>query len=678
MEILLYNISQLVKITLPFAAVFLVIPLVINRSKEQSNSLKLIKGIILAVFTAVCTGYLLSYFKFYNIFFLTVFYFPMLIILFLWVEGIKPVAFCKWLSAKIKKHKVSVNNQQLIASSQQPKAKSQIFFIIMFLSMFIYFFFLRGYDVLTHIALYFSDPFVHLKLLKLFISGEIISTTSYPMGYHAIMGLISAYSFTDPMEVLRIFGPVQSTMIIFTIFFMVHEITKNKYAALLAASVLGLDVTGVFPNVFYRQMMAAPQEFAAIFFLPVIYFAVQYLREHKAKDLKYLFLGMCSALFVHPRVSVLILFPIFSVFITAALLRLWKLKTLTCIGIIGALTVVLGILPMVEWFNTQNAAISYDNMQTSVKMLEDWRQCTLTSNWNNIGIFFLDALNPIKDTGKWDNAVPADIIIYSAIISLFYIVIRILFKIPLLKQHIFLMVLFLTQIFYIIFYYGESYNLPQIMYFERMALVFSLTTFTVIGILINEIFICSSKWLGNNQKLKNIIYSGTTFAVLFLLINIIPKDNAFKQTLQYEGALKAYIRIKEKFEPKTWTIVSPVEEYPLALGYGWHYELCNFPKNFNMEEAQDCNFRLGTKIGTKHIFIYVEKDPLPIWATIPEEEYNAFRDDDPYRSYSNRMEIEEYVQNWMHEYINSHDGLPDNARVFYEDIDLIVYHIVSD
>lgn len=665
MEVFLYNLTQLIKILFPLILLFLFIPLFVNRSKEQTIPLKIIKGITLAVFIAVITGYLLSLTKLYNIFFLTLIYFPLLLISFIWVEeiNIKELLFAK---GKIQKPE---------SQNLTPIPYLKILFIVIFSSLFIYFFFLRSKEVLFHIMLYYSDPFVHLVLYKLFITGEAILRAFCPMGYYAFIGLISTYSFSDPMEIVRLLGPIQSTIILFTLFFMVYEITNNRNAAILVTSILGIDVTGIFPNVFYRQIIALPQEFATIFLLPIAYFAVQYMLKKQAKDLKYFVIAVCNTLFIHVNAAALALFLFLAVFLSGLLLRLWGKKTLIRIGIFGAFTAVVGAFPLIIWSLIQKSVLSYTTTQESLKrLITTYQHITFDMTFTDIKNFLWDAINPIKDAVKWHNMLSADIIIYSTIISLVYICIRLLRKKPFLIQHVYLMVFSLTQFFYIIFYYGTPYNLPHFVYYERIALALSLSTLTIIGILINELF--SLDWLLalRSWRLVNTII---TFIVLVLFIFIFPRDNTHLVKLQYEGALKTYIKIRENFQPKSWIIISPVEEYALVLWYGWHYELTDFLTEFSMADARNEDFSFTSKIYPRHIFVYVEKNPLVIWTDMPKDGIYASQVDDPYKLYSSRKKLEKYVQVWMKEYIKSHRGLPNNAKVFYEDKDLTVYYIVN-
>ena len=224
-EILHYNILQLIKILSPFTIIFIIIPLVLNRTKLESVPLKIVKGLTLSVFTAICTGYFLSFIKSFNLFFMSIIYFPLFLLMFLLIEEVDVkkglLAIGHWLLAKNK-------NSPNKANSQQPTASSQKIFIIIFLCTFFYLFYLRVYPVLYHLAIYYYDVFSHMVGLKAFLSGEAALGPYYPLGQEAIIGLLKLFSFCDVMDIYRILGPVQSTLILFTLILSCMKLPKTS------------------------------------------------------------------------------------------------------------------------------------------------------------------------------------------------------------------------------------------------------------------------------------------------------------------------------------------------------------------------------------------------------------------------------------------------------------------
>ncbi|MBW9234286.1 hypothetical protein JQK62_18845, partial [Leptospira santarosai] len=78
----------------------------------------------------------------------------------------------------------------------------------------------------------------------------------------------------------------------------------------------------------------------------------------------------------------------------------------------------------------------------------------------------------------------------------------------------------------------------------------------------------------------------------------LPKGNQ----LQYDESVEAYLQIKDEFSLQNWTIISSIEEYPLAIDYGWHYNLIDFILELSNGEE--------LKFPTKDVFLFVEKIPV--------------------------------------------------------------------
>ena len=674
-EILHYNILQLIKILSPFTIIFIIIPLVLNRTKLESVPLKIVKGLTLSVFTAICTGYFLSFIKSFNLFFISIIYFPLFFLMYLLIEEVNVkkglLAIGHWLLAKNK-------NSPNKANSQQPTAISQTFFIIIFLCTFFYLFYLRASHVLYHLAIYYYDVFSHMPGLKAFLSGEAALGPYYPLGQEAIIGLLKLFSNCDVMDIYRILGPVQSTLILFTLYFVVYEITKNKYIALFVTTILGINVSGIFPDVFYRQIIGLHQEFSLIFLLPAVYFAVQYMTKKHIKDLKYLILCICNTLLIHPYISLIALFLFLSVFFTGLLFRLWKIKTIILGMLAGCITALITLFPLVLWSIAQKSPLTHTSKQTIGILTTIYnRIISYSAPHSDIISFLIDMLNPIKDPNKWHNTLSANIIAYTTIISFIYIIGRFLLKKPYLIQHIYIIALALGQALLSVLYYGKAYNFPQIIYYERVALALSLVTFSLLGILLNELFVITMKLPLYLQKPLKVTYIFTACIILLISLITLPYGKVPLLKLQHEGALFSYVKIRDTFPEDSWTIISPVEEYPLTLGYGAHYELCSFPAQYSINDAKDINFSFTSTLPYKNIFIYVEKNPLLIWQSLPLEG-SHYESNEPYRLYSNRKKLEKYIDKWMKEYSLSHYGLPNNAKVFYEDKDMKVFHIINE
>ncbi len=139
------------------------------------------------------------------------------------------------------------------------------------------------------------------------------------------------------------------------------------------------------------------------------------------------------------------------------------------------------------------------------------------------------------------------------------------------------------------------------------------------------------------------------------------------EPLQYESAARAVYEIAAQFPRNQWSIVSPGHELAQIYGRGWHVQLSDFTRLHSVERVSRPDFEFVYP--TEHIFVFVEKRPLPVSAMAvtskgDEAAYN-------YGTKSGRASIEYLAAELMAAYVRSHK----NVSVFGEDDDLVVYHI---
>jgi len=637
--------------SIPLTVIFLIIPLMLCR-KEEAISFKIVKGFCLGTFCAIITGYAFSLFKCFNLIYILFIFPPILLILYYFIEETRLADFQKTFSSKISFETI------LLCGA----------FLILF-GMFIY---MRAEKIFSSISLYYSDPFVHILFLKDFINGNFFAKAFYPQGYYAVLTLINKLSFTDPMDVVRLFGPIQSTVVVLALYAVILEFTRNRYVSLLAVIVPGLDSFGVFPGVFYRQILSLPQEYSMIFFLPIIFFACRYFTEKQAKDKKYFFICVCNALLIHINVAILAFFCFIGIVLSVLFFRFSQPKSIIKMFGIATGTAIIGVLPLILWDAAQRMLYKNTTTVTTLQRLQElFSNIKCKDGWTGFQSFIIGIINPLKDEGIWYNSLGANIICYTFIAGLLYVIGRMLWRRELEYTHFYMASFCISQFILLTLYYGKAYGLPSIIYFERTAMALTLVTFISIALLINEIYICFSKNVTGRLFLKICTICGAVILITCLL----PQKEIKPVMLQYESALKAYVSIRESFVPGSWTIVSPVEEYPLVLGYGAHYEICNFVKAFSINEEKDKRTSLISMIKTKNVFVFVEKNPLLIWAVMPEEGGNLAKNDDDYRLYNNRFIMERKVAKLMQKYISTANIRQERINVFYENEDLIVYHI---
>ncbi|MGE5329024.1 MAG: hypothetical protein ACM3KR_05935 [Deltaproteobacteria bacterium] len=647
-----YNIEQLLRISIPFIAIFFIIPLIFCR-KAEAISLKIVKGFCIGTFCSVIMGCILSFFKCFNYLYILI-TFPLIIfIVYYFVEETRVADFKNIML------KFSLKKMLLCGS---------------FISLFVVFLYIRGEKIFSSISLYYSDPFVHILFLKDFMNGICFTNAFYPQGYYAVLGIINKLSFTDPMDVVRLFGPIQSTVVLLTLYAIVLELTRNRYISLLAVIIPGLDSFGVFPGVFYRQILSLPQEYSMIFFLPIIFFACRYLTQKQTIDKKYFFICVCNALLIHANVALLAFLCFIGIILSALLLRVSSPKPIIKIIGIGSATALVGALPLIIWDAVQKLLYGSTTTMASLQKLKDlYTALSCNNGWIDFRSFIFGAFNPIKDESIWHNSLAANVIFYTFLLGLLCVFGRMLWRQRLLHRHFYILCFSISQLILFILYYDKAYGLPSIIYYERTAMALTLVTFVTIALLINEfIELFPQNFL--KPKMRLLIKICTVIFALVQITWFIPPKEIKPMMLQYESALKAYIQIRDGFKPNSWTIVSPVEEYPLVLGYGAHHEISNLVNIFSLKKAEDRKTSLISMMQTKNVFVFVEKSPLLIWAVMPKDEKKLTAKNDSYRFYNNRYVMEKKAKILMEKYMKVNINTEEKTSIFFEDEDLVVYH----
>lgn len=704
MFVTVQNLLELFRILLFFGILFILLPVLIKKPKKGNLIESIVIGFCISAFSGVIATYFLVVCKMYGLFSFLLLYIGMLVIIYFWIENIKfrdfkikekainfLIKLFDWVEKERDINWVKSRIQKIIVYLKNELNKKyflyKLTFICFVVFVFIYIFLLRLFEVISHTILYYSDSYGHLLITKLFLMGKSFYEKFYPIGYHSLMADIKIVSFSDLVDIIRFIGPIQSVVIMFSIYCFVFLVTKNKYSALLSTAILGLDSLDIWPQVFYRQLVALPQEFATIFFLPAIYFCLEYLIKQKSKYLKCLFISLANIFLIHLYVGILIIWPLVGIFIVGIFFRLWRIYTLVGILLMGILSCLVGVLPFVIWFVFRlilNIPIEqYGSMIFDEGFL--FRYVNFHMKIEDLVNFLWDAVNPIKDPLIWHNQTTANLIIYSLFISVLFLIFRVIFRRKFYARYFYLAVLAISQTFLIVFYYGFKYHLVSIMYFERVGLVLSINGVVTVGFLFNEIFaflrnMCRKvqyklKLLKIAMQCVKIALVTSVYIVIMFMIIFLPYEKPDTQIYQYEGAIKAYKQIKKGFEFLDWTVISPVEEFSLTYGYGFHYELWKFLQDFSIEDAKNKDFDFGDKIPSKHIFIFLEKEPLLVWYTIPPTVYHISETEKYYRMYHSRKKLEKKLQVWVEAYRNSHKDLPNNAKVFYEDENIVVYHI---
>ena len=176
------------------------------------------------------------------------------------------------------------------------------------------------------------------------------------------------------------------------------------------------------------------------------------------------------------------------------------------------------------------------------------------------------------------------------------------------------------------------------------------------------------------MKFRGIVSALIIIGYIFLSYKTIPSYTLPKgNQLQYDESIEAYLKIKEEFPKQEWTIISSVEEYVLAIDYGWHYNLIDFISKISKEEE--------LKFPTKDVFLFVEKIPVGTTEKITSANVTDFslphREEilDFYRLPEYRKMLHEKTWYWIEGVQENH---PDLLKVYLDTPNFTVYYLEQD
>jgi hypothetical protein len=521
--------------------------------------------------------------------------------------------------------------------------------------------YLRLKPSFTHSYYISSDTYVHLAYTKFLGFNEIYYYGIYSQGYHAIISAMSKLFFIDPYWLLRFIGPLGGILLVLSVYYFSLKITKSCQASIIAIMTFGLVTNDKLPSIMFRQAAALPQEFSAIFILPGVYFLWLYIKSEKriylllfAETLTItLSIHLYSTIFLTIWAGILLIIAFFLLKLNLrAILNVFYFS-LTA-AIIGVLPIAVGRLMGIEFFKS-----SSDFLLESIK--------GGSFNWD---IF----VQVIKDS--MSNPFLAIILVLIPILILSIIFIK--------TKETKIMTLSLTIIILSAFvqYQAFELNLPTITDKIRTGFYFSiiLTVFYACGF---NIVIAGMSNVMSNQTMffQKLLHNISLILICSSILFYYPPQHFdISYTNEYDAAVDNYLKIKADFPIHDWTIVSPTEQFQQALGYGWHYEILNFVKEFTVEDMEDAQFKLP--IPTSHIFFYTEKIPLYTGRRVTEQDAEKNLDpsngNDPHLQYYGSPEQRAIIQAKAIKLIEAYARTHTGVSVYYEDENMKIYHIYHE
>jgi len=503
---------------------------------------------------------------------------------------------------------------------------------------------IRFHHSVTHYYYPSSDPYVHLKWVKLLGSNQIYIDGVYPFGFEAIISALHTIFNIDPYYILRFLGPLSAVFLVFTIYYVIRKHRPQEYSIAIFALLIYFISTFQFGFI-WRQYSSLSMEYGIIFVLPAIYFFLEYMKEKRIQSLLISMECFLLTILIHPYAAIclfvgyLVLF-VFSLKYFPFLHLLKMVGGFAITGIIGILPLAVGLLSGKEFHGE-----SIDFVQSSLNV-----------NSTSENRFSIESF-----LGRTEYA---HILVFLCV-SIFMFCILLLFR----KKawyaiYPFPMYIAISCALFLL-YKAEWLGIPSVMLPYRIEVTLVLLT---------SISISSFVAFIPKIKFRYIVSTLVIISYIFLSYKTIPTYTLPKgNQLQYDESIEAYLKIKDEFSMQEWTIVSSIEEYPLAIDYGWHYNLTDFIINISNEEE--------LKFPTKDVFLFVEKIPVGTTEKITSANVTDFslpaRGEvlDFYRLPEYRKILHEKTWYWIEGVQEKH---PNLLKIYLDTPSFTVYHLEQD
>lgn len=504
-----------------------------------------------------------------------------------------------------------------------------------------------------------SDPYVHLKWVKALSANVLYIDGVYPYGFEAVIAALNKFYLLDPYYVVRFIGPLAGVLILVTLFYVLRKNVPNDMTAIFVTMAIIAASSWLFGGYVWRQMSALSMEYGILFFFPGIHFLTEYFRKGRMYSLFLAAECMILTLFIHPYVAVcmgaayiiVFLFHVDQVIRSKSFLKLAILFLIA--GGIGVMPLMLGVLSGLEFHET-----SIDFIRDSVSLggdeLRTWSKLWEGYFANHFILVFLVSIGAF------------------GILILAGMLFRLLYRggVRLTGDWRMNCVYLLLGLFFFGMYQAGNLGLPVFIPEYRLEIFFVVIAAVVIALTISQaVAFIKNRFVSGAIKL-----TATLLILTFFFSNAgyaIPKGDRF----QYEEAVQAYIKIRNEFPHQEWTIISPIEEYSMVLGYGWHTNLWEFAKGITEKDEKAGIFP------TNYVFLFVEKIPLGTNREVTETEaeqpfptIEGDRLDDYYRMKEKRIVIQAKAYYWAEAYRKTHSHM----QIFSDSPNMRVYLITQD
>jgi len=662
------------KVILMFILIYIFIPSRLIRFQDEDRFLdRVFISLTHSTFLVIIVVHFLAFLKLYETFSLVIVY-PLLFFLFNRLKGRPPAGEVDTLKTKIlfrlfdwseSRDRFKNVKQNMGVWVRQHKNKAFIQLKTSLTEPFSGIFpvltvmgaaYIRFKDTFIHAAYLASDPYVHLIWVKLLGNNQMYSDGIYPYGFHAIISNMVKLTFLDPYWICRFIGPLAGVLLTLSVYYFALRVTKSYPASLISLVFYGLVINGIFPLMIARQTAALPQEFAAIFILPGLYFLWVYLKSRNRLFLLLFAESLVITVMIHSYAAVYLIIWAAVLTLLAILFKRLNLKVVFNVfiysllaGMVSLLPFGIGLLMGREFFTGATGFI-----QKSII----WRG--FPGSLTDI-LTHLNAYDPFFQ------------------IALLIVLLMVISTVVVRKNDwavLSLTVSGCSVIMYLL-YRAPELGLPQITHPSRTEAFLTPMFAVLYGCGLNVVEKCIPDIPVDLAKtIKKRLIQVISIALCLVTIYGFTPGKIKVRFQEYDAAAENYLSISSKFPIFDWTIISPTEQFQQVMGRGWHQEILRFVQEFNLEQARDPQFIIP--IPTQHIFFYTEKKPLYLGREVTAEDAERALEpegENPFDQYylnaDQRAIIEAKAIRWMEAYRKSHQGV----SIFYEDDNLKIYHI---
>lgn len=484
---------------------------------------------------------------------------------------------------------------------------------------------LRFYDVFVHAALPLSDSYVTLAWMKYINQRMLFHDGLYPQGFHIFLSLLSKFSATNPLFILKYTGPINAMLIIGSVWFFIYKVTGSKSSGYFGVVVYGC--TGLyFDTDFVRQVATNSQEFAMLFILPTLWYLIQYFEE---KDVNYLlmaFSGLSVIGLVHSLIFAYVVLLSCAIMIARIIVdgsKAFKPALLTMGA--GLVATVISLLPLglgyLLGFLPHESSLEYLNrISERLQLTPIGVRETLFLIGMGATLIFI-ALPKLEVVIR--KRLFTVLLIFGAVAALYWVI-------PVITQSVLI----------------ES----------RKSIL--LILFLAVGS-----GICHALLIKPFERFDPNCFIGIalTFLGFVIIVGTLKPMPFIPRKMESDTHVEQYLRINENFNPSEWMIVSQEEEYALVLGTGFHMFVRDFIRDFSTSSKllKYKDEKSNRNIKIPDVFIYYEKN-------IFKSEYVEMKE-----VYDRREAERPNLKKWLEAYKKS----TGNLQVYFEDEDLIIYWI---